>query len=75
MTLRQAAVAGIGAAQLPAMMVGERLADGCLVRLLPEWTPRREIIHAIFPSRRGLLSSARALIDFLAEQFGPMEED
>jgi hypothetical protein len=29
----------------------------------------------VFPSRRGLLPSVRALIDFLAERFGPVEED
>nr|WP_321269044.1 LysR family transcriptional regulator [uncultured Tolumonas sp.] len=75
LTLRQAAIAGIGVVQLPAMMVREQLADGRLVRLLPHWAPRREIIHAVFPSRRGLLPSVRALIDFLAERFGPMEED
>lgn len=75
LTLRQAAVAGIGIVQLPAMMVREQLADGRLVRLLPDWAPRREIIHTIFPSRRGLLPSVRALIDFLAERFGPIEED
>ncbi|WP_020656025.1 LysR family transcriptional regulator [Massilia niastensis] len=75
LTLGQAAVAGIGVVQLPAMMVREELADGRLVRVLPDWAPRREIIHAIFPSRRGLLPSVRALIDFLAERFGPIEED
>jgi hypothetical protein len=26
-------------------------------------------IHAVFPSRRGLLPSVRALIDFLAQRF------
>lgn len=75
LTLRQAAIAGIGVVQLPAMMVREQLADGRLVRLLPDWAPRREIIHAIFASRRGLLPSVRALIDFLAERFEPIEEE
>ena len=28
-----------------------------------------QIIHAVFPSRRGLLPSVRALIDFLAQRF------
>jgi len=27
------------------------------------------VIHAIFPSRRGLLPSVRTLIDFLGEEF------
>ena len=55
--------------QLPTMMMDEPLADGRLVRLLPDWAPRQEVIHAVFPSRRGLLppsaphrSSGRGLL-------------
>jgi DNA-binding transcriptional LysR family regulator len=75
LTLRKAAMAGIGVVQLPAVMVRDQLADGSLVRVLPAWAPRREIIHAVFPSRRGLLPSVRALIDYLAQRFGPVEEN
>ena len=74
LVLRQAAIAGIGIAQLPAMMVREQLANGQLLRLLPDWAPRREVIHAVFPSRRGLLPSVRALIDYLAQRFEAMEK-
>ncbi|EGX6986619.1 LysR family transcriptional regulator, partial [Escherichia coli] len=35
----------------------------------------REIIHAVFPSRRGLLPSVRALVDFLTEEYARMIED
>ncbi|MDI5677477.1 hypothetical protein MJL30_38640, partial [Salmonella enterica subsp. enterica serovar Anatum] len=42
---------------------------GELVAVLEEWEPRREVIHAVFPSRRGLLPSVRALVDFLTEDF------
>jgi len=73
-TLRQAAVAGVGIVQLPMMMVMDQLANGSLIRLLPEWAPRRELIHAVFPSRRGLISSVRALIDHLAAEFAKIEE-
>ncbi|MBL8238348.1 MAG: LysR family transcriptional regulator [Bryobacterales bacterium] len=66
-TLRLAAVAGIGAVQLPVMLVRDQLADGSLVRLLPGWAPAPEAIHIAFPSRRGLIPSVRALIDHLAE--------
>jgi len=31
--------------------------------VLPEWRPASEIVHAVFPSRRGLLSSVRSLLD------------
>ena len=73
--LRASAVAGVGVVQLPTMMVSEQFARGELVTVLPHWRPRREIVHAVFPSRRGLLPSVRALVDFLAERFGRMASD
>ena len=73
--LRDAALAGVGVVQLPMMMVREQIARGELVHVLPQWAPRPEIIHAVFPTRRGLLPSVRALIDFLADRFDRPEED
>jgi DNA-binding transcriptional LysR family regulator len=74
-TLRDAAVAGVGIVQLPVMMVRDELANGTLTALMLGWAPRREIIHAVFPTRRGLLPSVRALIDFLAARFADLAED
>jgi len=73
--LRIAASNGIGIVQLPTMMMTEELHDGRLVRVLPDWAPPREVVHAVFPSRRGLLPAVRMLIDFLAERFGDLDED
>ncbi|MDN3516379.1 LysR family transcriptional regulator [Aquisalimonas lutea] len=73
--LRKAAVAGIGVVQLPRMMVRPELDAGRLVPVLPRWTPRREIVHAVFPSRRDLLPAVRALIDHLAGAFSALHED
>ncbi|AEI82842.1 transcriptional regulator LysR family (plasmid) [Cupriavidus necator N-1] len=73
--LRNAAHAGVGVAQLPVMMVARELAAGSLVRLLPQWAPRAEILHAVFPSRRGLLPSVRLLVDHLADGFAGMMEE
>lgn len=73
--LRSAALAGVGVAQLPLLMVREQLAAGDLVQVVPEWEPRPEIIHAVFPSRRGLLPSVRALIDYLVERFVAIDEE
>ena len=67
--LRQFVLAGVGIAHLPRVAVREDLASGRLVELLPQWHPRCGIVHAIFPSRRGLLPSVRSLIDHLAEEF------
>lgn len=73
--LRCAAISGVGIVQLPELMVSPQLQDGSLVKLVPDWAPRREIIHAVFPSRRGLLPSVRALVDFLAQRFEKMEQE
>ncbi|UOM33525.1 LysR substrate-binding domain-containing protein [Acuticoccus sp. I52.16.1] len=66
--LRHAAIAGVGAVQLPTIFIWEDVAAGRLVHVLPEWRPRAGIVHAVFPSRRGLLPSVRALVDFLARE-------
>jgi DNA-binding transcriptional LysR family regulator len=66
--LRQAALAGVGAVRLPTLVVWDDLLSGKLVTVLPEWRPSNEIVHAVFPSRRGLLPSVRALLDFLADE-------
>jgi DNA-binding transcriptional LysR family regulator len=68
-------VAGIGIVQLPRMIVSEQFERGQLVHVLPDWTPRREIIHVVFASRRGQLPAVRLLIDFLVEQFDKLVED
>ncbi|MEG1052268.1 MAG: LysR substrate-binding domain-containing protein [Janthinobacterium sp.] len=75
LTLRDAAVAGVGVVQLPTMMITAQVADGSLLPLMAQWRPQREIIHAVFPSRRGLLPAVRALIDHLAHGFAALEEE
>jgi len=64
--LRDAALAGVGVVQLPTLLIAEDVARGRLVHALPDWRPPAGIVHAVFPSRRGLLPSVRALLDFLA---------
>lgn len=75
LALREAAMAGVGVVQLPILMVKEQLAAGELVRVLDEWEPRREVIHVVYPSRRGLLPSVRTLVDFLTQEYARMVED
>lgn len=75
LTLRAAAIAGVGVVQLPSMMVREQIERGELIHVIPGWAPRREIIHAVFASRRGLLPAVRVLVDFLAERFAALDED
>ena len=73
--LRAAALAGVGIVQLPILMIHQQIAQGTLVHLLPEWRARREVIHVVFPSRRGQLPAVRALIDFLVESYAAFEEE
>ncbi|MFT6557158.1 LysR substrate-binding domain-containing protein [Sneathiella sp.] len=63
--LLYAAIEGIGVVQLPSMVAEEALRTGALVDVLPSWRPVAGTVQAIFPSRRGLLPSVRAFIDFL----------
>lgn len=60
---------GVGIATLPLMMIHQELASGELIDLTPDWQPRSGIVHAVYPSRRGLLPSVRALLDFLSKEF------
>ena len=66
-TLLAAALAGVGAALLPKIDCWADLEAGRLVRLLPEWGAADGVLHLVFTSRRGMLPSGRAVIDFAAE--------
>jgi DNA-binding transcriptional LysR family regulator len=68
-TLRQAAIRGVGVACLPALLVADDLSSGALLRLLPSLSSRSGVVHAVFPSRRGMVPAVRALLDFLSEGF------
>ena len=73
-SLKTAALAGAGLVRLPSLIVDEHIATGELIHLLPDWQSRPEIVHIVYPSRRGQLPAVRALIDFLAERFKNMDE-
>jgi DNA-binding transcriptional LysR family regulator len=64
-----AALEGVGVVKLPTMVVDPHIAAGELVDVTPGWTPRGGIVHAVFPTRRGLLPSVRGLIDFLVDEY------
>jgi DNA-binding transcriptional LysR family regulator len=73
--LRTAAIAGVGIVQLPTLVVIEEIRAGRLAQVLPGWAPKKHVIHAVYPSKRGLLPSVRALLDFLAQRFDTLHED
>ncbi|MBP6561855.1 MAG: LysR family transcriptional regulator [Neisseriaceae bacterium] len=73
--VREAALAGVGVVQLPLLMIQPQLACGQLVSVLPEWAPRKEIVHAVYPSRRGQLPAVKLLLAYLSEKYQLLCED
>ena len=67
LTLKLAVLGGSGMCWLPDYMCEEELRDGRLVRLLPDWSTPVGVVHAVFPSRRGLSPTVRSFLDFLGE--------
>jgi DNA-binding transcriptional LysR family regulator len=68
-SLHCAAIRGAGVAYLPASIVTDDLSSGALIRLLPSLTSRSGVVHAVFPSRRGMVPAVRSLLDFLSDAF------
>lgn len=71
MTLYRAALKGIGIARLPYGVVENELNTGELVEVLPEWRFAEDIIHAVYPSRKGLLPAVQLLLNYLADNISP----
>jgi DNA-binding transcriptional LysR family regulator len=67
LTLKFAALAGTGICWLPDYMCQDEMRARKLVRVLPDWAPRLGIVHAVFPSRRGLSPAVRHFLDYLGE--------
>ena len=68
-TVRRAALLGVGVARLPALLARDDLSSGALVRLLPSLSSRSGVVHAVFPSRRGMVPAVRLLLDALSAGF------
>jgi len=65
----QLALAGAGVALLAQSVVRADVADGRLVRVLPEWEPEPVELHALYPSRLDSSPKVRAFLQFLRERF------
>lgn len=66
--VRDAVVRGLGVGLLPLLVAREALADGRLVRVLPEWSTPKAPVHAVYPSNRYLSPNVRAFIDLALER-------
>jgi DNA-binding transcriptional LysR family regulator len=67
LTLKIATLQGAGICLLPDYMCDAELEDGRLSVVLPGWAPRAAVVHAVFPSRRGMAPAVRRFLDFLGE--------
>lgn len=65
--LREAALEGLGVSPLPGWLVADDLAEGRLVRLLPQWRAQGLPAHVVYPVQKGLPFRVRALVDFMSE--------
>ena len=68
LTLKMAVVRGAGICALPDYMCREEVTDRRLVEVLPGWAPRPGVLHAVFPSHRGMAPAVRRFLDFLGER-------
>ncbi|KRB50694.1 LysR family transcriptional regulator [Rhizobium sp. Root708] len=68
-TLRYMAINGRAISLAPSFLVSEDLAEGRLVRLLPEYRGVEFAINAVYPNRSHLPTKVRLFIDLLAERF------
>jgi DNA-binding transcriptional LysR family regulator len=73
--VRDAAVHGLGIAQLPLAVARDALRDGRLARVLPAWQPPAVPVHAVFPGTRYLTPKVRAFIDHAVDGFDAVRED
>lgn len=68
--LRSAALAGLGIAHLPWLLVADDLDAGRLVPVLPEIRIDPLPVHILYPARRHLPARVRLLIDMIGERLG-----
>ncbi len=73
--LYQTVLAGGGIARLATWLVGDDIATGRLVQLLPEYEHDRTAIYVVYPHRRHMSAKVRVFIDFLCEQFAFAADD
>ena len=73
-SLRVAAISGVGVAMLPRELVEADIQAGRLQHLLPGLTSTPGLVHAIFPTRRGMVPAVRHLLDALVAGFEALNQ-
>ena len=70
--VRDAALAGVGVAQLPLALCQPDLEAGRLQVVAEGWSPPPVTMYVLYPSRRALTLAGRLFIDALAAGFAPL---
>lgn len=71
--VRECVIGGVGIALRSTWDVGRELAEGRLIRVLPDYEGSLDVaIHAVYASRRFLPAKIRVFIDYMADLFGPI---
>lgn len=66
-TFVNAALNGLGIAQLPRFMIRDALARGELVEILPEWSREPLPLYIVYPPNRHLSNKVRVFVDWLVK--------
>jgi DNA-binding transcriptional LysR family regulator len=72
LSLKQAAIGGLGVVALPGYVCRDEVQSGALRQVLPGWIAGDSTLTALIPYRQGLLPSVRAFIEHLAAELPKM---
>lgn len=75
LTLKRAALLGLGLVVLPEFLCADAIASGELERVLPGWECAPGNVHAVYPSRHGQPPAVRSFIDFVAPRIEAVLKD
>ena len=70
--IRDAMLAGVGAALVPDWLVHEEIKSGEVIQLMPELAPAPLEVNAVYPSGRHVSTKLRTFVDFLQQRFKAM---
>ena len=70
---KRAALRNLGLTMLPTEYCSEELAQGTLIRVLPDWSMPAGHVQVVYPTQRGLLPAVRVFVDFLIEQLAKVQ--
>ena len=68
--LRTTAIEGLGIIMQPEVLVGDDVAAGRLIRILPDYEPPSRPMHIVYLADRRPTPKLRSFIDFVVKAFG-----